>query len=61
MVEKITQDELDNLEKIYFRLNFNGHYLGTVVLDVSTFSDLDKIKVLNKISELENENILEEI
>ena len=61
MVEKITQDELDNLEKIYFRLNFNGHYLVTVVLDVSTFSDLDKIKVLNKISELENENILEEI
>ncbi len=61
MVEKITQEELDNLEKIYFRLIINGCCFGTVALDVSNFSDLEKIKLLNKIAELEQEEILEEI
>ena len=61
MVDKITQEELNNIKKIYFRLNFDGHILGTVGLDVSKFSDLDKIKLLNRISELEDKEILEEI
>ena len=61
MVDKISQDELDNLEKIYFRLNLNGRILGTICLDVSKFSDLEKIKLLNRMSELEDADVLEEI
>ena len=61
MRKNITQEELDNLKRVYFRINFDGHNLGTVGLDTSEFSDLEKIKLLDRFSELEDAEVLEEI
>jgi len=61
MKREITQEELDNLSKIYFRITFDGHYLGIVSLDTSKFSDLEKIKLLDSLSKLKEKQILEEL